>query len=127
VAGELGVVKIATAGEVVDDGGRHFGGCAATNESGEQLRARPWAAGQQVGRGQSRGRGVEDPGGTRPAVTTARYDLRAKGLGAAGLVGGGASAFFSLSFSIVISPAEKIPRTLRSKSSALVAASRAVS
>jgi hypothetical protein len=125
VVGERRVIEVTAGSEVVHDGGGDVDGCAAAHESGEELGARPGAARQQVGRGQPRGRGVEGTGRARTSATTAGYDLRAKGLGA-GLVGG-ASAFFSFAFSNVISPAEKMPRTLRSKSSALVVASRAVS
>src|SRR5215831_4570685 len=80
----------------------------------------PGAAGQEVGGCEPRGPRVESS--ARTART--RYDLLKKEL-PAGETGDGARSVVRCSNDC--SPVEKMPRTFRSKSSALVAASRAVS
>jgi hypothetical protein len=116
LARERGVVHVAPVDEVGDDGGGDVGWGPATVEASGQVRRRPRTAREEVGGGQPRAPRVEDGDSPR------RYDRRAKGLG--GAFPGGA---WSAAASSVCSPVEKMPRTLRSKSSGLVAASRAVS
>jgi len=118
VAREGGVVDVAPAREVGDDLGGDRARRTAPDQARGELRDRPGAPGQEVGRREAGAPGVEDAGGPRPA----RYDRRKKELPVAPITG-----FSSAFCSNVCSPAEKIPRTLRSKSSAFVAASRAVS
>ena len=118
VARERGVVEIAAGDEI----GQHFGGDVrgrpAPAQAPLKLAGRPGAAGQEVGGGQARGPRVESSART----ARGRQDLLKKEppVGATG-------ARSLLRCSNDCSPVEKIPRTLRSKSSALVAASRAVS
>src|SRR6266446_3923282 len=75
---------------------------------------------EKIGRRQARGGGIEEP--------LRGYDRLKKGLAPAaparGCMSGGLSSLFC---SNDCSPVEKMPRTLRSKSSGLDAASRAVS
>jgi hypothetical protein len=112
--------------ELSDQGGGQLGGGAAADEPAGEVGASPRTARQQI-------RG--DPTGGRRGERRARRGLRSYFFLANGLPpgevapgGGGAPATgFFCSPSNVISPVEKMPRTLRSKSSALVAASRAVS
>lgn len=112
--------------EVGNQRGGQLGGGSAADEAPGEVGAGPRAAGQQI-------RG--DPTGGRRRERRARgagrgYFFLAKGLPPGEVVPGGGgvpAAGFFCSPSNVISPVEKMPRTLRSKSSALVAASRAVS
>src|SRR5439155_25296150 len=94
-------------------------GSAAALQAPEELAAGPRPPREKIGRRQARGGGVEEALG--------RYDRLKKGLAPAaparGCMSGGLSSFFC---SNDCSPVEKMPRTLRSKSSGLDAASRAV-
>src|SRR5213593_2797238 len=118
VAGEGLVVEIAAGGEVGDHVvGDGRGRAAPPQPRGESARG-PGAPGQEVGGHEPRGPRVE--GSARTA--RARYDLLKKELPA-----GETGARSVVRCSNDCSPVEKMPRTLRSKSSALVAASRAVS
>jgi hypothetical protein len=117
---------VAAGHQIGDQRSGQFGGSAAADEAPGEVGAGPRAAGQQI-------RG--DPTGGRRGERRARragrsYFFLAKGLPPGEVVPGGGgvpAAGFFCSPSNVISPVEKMPRTLRSKSSALVAASRAVS
>ena len=120
VAGEGGVVEITAGGEVGDDVGGDIRGRAAPSEACGEVARGPGAAGQEVGGCEPRGPRVESS--ARTART--RYDLLKKEL-PAGETGDGARSVVRCSNDC--SPVEKMPRTFRSKSSALVAASRAVS
>jgi hypothetical protein len=124
--GEGGVVQVAASHELGDQrGGQLWGSTAADKPPGEV------GLGPRTARQQVRG----DPTDGRRGERRARrgrpgYFFLAKGLPPGEVVpgGGGTPAMgFFCSPSNVISPVEKMPRTLRSKSSALVAASRAVS
>ena len=115
---ERGVVQVAAGGQVRDDLPRERARRAAANEARGELGDREGTPGQEVGRREARAPGVEDAGGP----SARRYDFLKKELPVA-LITGFSSAFCSN----VCSPVEKMPRTLRSKSSAFVAASRAVS
>ncbi len=108
------VVHVAASDEIGDHLGRDGPGCTPAHEARRQLAAGPGAPGQEVARGEARGAGVED---------ASRRSYRLKKLLPDGVVMDRSSRFSSN----VCSPVEKMPRTLRSKSSALVAASRAVS
>jgi hypothetical protein len=118
VAGEGSVVEIATRGEIGDDLGGDRRRRTAPAQAHPQLVRGPGASGKEIGGGEPRGPRVESS--ARTART--RYDLLKKELPAAET-----GARSSRLCSNDCSPVEKIPRTLRSKSSALVAASRAVS
>jgi hypothetical protein len=125
-AGEGRVVYVASGGELADQNGGQIGRGPAADESPGEVGLGPGATGQQI-RGDPPGGGrVEEPArcGARGYFFLAKGLLPAEVPPADGPVPG--AGFFS-SPSNVISPVEKIPRTLRSKSSALVAASRAVS
>ncbi len=118
VAGEGSVVEIATRGEIGEDLGGDRRRCTAPAQALRQLARGPGASRKEIGGGEPRGPRVESS--ARTART--RYDLLKKEL-PAGETGARSSRFCSND----CSPVEKMPRTLRSKSSALVAASRAVS
>src|SRR5882724_5204579 len=114
------VVHVATLGEVGHDGLGDLGGSATAPEAAGQLAAAPGLAGQKIEGRQSGGLRVQRRGGPRqcyPAFLP--KGLRAAAAGAAVLLPPGCSQ--------VISPVEKMPLILRSKSSGFVAASRAVS
>src|SRR5207244_12757214 len=101
--------------------GRSVGGGGRGPPPGEWRDRRgrgPRASGEEVGGREPRGPRVE--GSARTART--RYDLLKKELPV-----GDRGARSVVRCSNDCSPVEKMPRTLRSKSSALVAASRAVS
>jgi hypothetical protein len=118
VTGEGLIIEIAAGGEIGDDVVGDVRGRASAPESCGEVTRSPGVAGEEVGGRQPRGPRVESS--ARTART--RYDLLKKELPA------GATGARSLDrCSNDCSPVEKIPRTLRSKSSALVAASRAVS
>ena len=118
MAGEGLVVEIAAGGEVGDhrvgDGRRR----AAPAQPRGQIVRGPGAPGKEVGGREPRSPRVESS--ARAART--RYDLLKKELPV-----GATGARSLVRCSNDCSPVEKMPRTLRSKSSALVAASRAVS
>ena len=118
LAREGTVVHVAARGEVDDHGGGHVVRRTATLEAPGELAAGPRPPREEVGRRAARGGGVE--------ATLGRYDRLKKALAALlrGIISGGFSSFFC---SNDCSPVEKMPRTLRSKSSGLDAASRAVS
>jgi len=118
VAGEGGVVEIAARGEIDEDIGDDRIGRAASAQACGQLARRPVAAREEIDGGEPRGPRVESSART----ARGRYDLLKKEL-PVGDTGGRSSRFCSND----CSPVEKMPRTLRSKSSAFVAASRAVS
>ena len=120
VAGERGVVEIAAGDEIGEHGGRDVRGRPAPAQTAFQLAGRPGAAGKKIGGGQARGPRVESSART----ARGRQDFLKKEL-PVGETGAGARSLERCSNDC--SPVEKIPRTLRSKSSALVAASRAVS
>lgn len=120
LAGERGVVEIAAGDEIGEHVGRHVGGRPAAAQAALQLAGRPGAAGEEVGGSQPRGPRVESSART----ARGRQDRLKKEL-PAGETGAGARSLVRCSNDC--SPVEKMPRTLRSKSSALVAASRAVS
>ena len=115
VTGEGGVVQVAARGQIRDDVGGDIGRRAAAPQATGQLGARPGAAREEVG--------GHEPGAA--GVERRRGYFRLNGLGAPGL--GDPSAVFGCSVSNVSSPVEKMPRTLRSKSSGLDALSLAVS
>src|SRR2546428_584870 len=100
-------------------GGRG-GGRPAAPKAPVGLGAGPRPPREKIGRRQARGGGIEEP--------LRGYDRLKKGLAPAaparGCMSGGLSSLFC---SNDCSPVEKMPRTLRSKSSGLDAASRAVS
>lgn len=110
---ERGVVQVATRAEVGDDRRRDVFRRAPPAQPAGELGARPRPAGQEIG--------GDQPCAARIEGRTPGLQDRAKGL--AGPAGGA----FAAPFSKVSSPVEKIPRTLRSKSSGLVAVSLAVS
>ena len=114
VAGERRVVHVAAAGQVGHDLGRDVLRGAATHEAASELARGEGTAGEEVRRREARGPGVED-------LASRAYRLKKE------LAPGVAATFSSFFCSKDASLAEKMPRTLRSKSSALVAASRAVS
>src|SRR5213078_3876854 len=119
LACEDAVVYVAAPGKVDDHGGGHVRRRATTLEAQGELPAGPRPPREEIRRREARGGGVED--------ALARYDRLKKALAPVALRGcmsGGFSSFFC---SNDCSPVEKMPRTLRSKSSGLVAASRAVS
>ena len=118
VAGEGSVVEIATRGEIGEDLGGDRRRRTAPAQAHRQLARGPGASRQEISGGEPRGARVESS--ARTART--RYDFLKKEL-PAGETGARSSRFCSND----CSPVEKMPRTLRSKSSALVAASRAVS
>jgi len=121
VAGECGVVEIAAGDQIGEHFGCDVGGGPAAAQAPLQLASRPGAAGEEVGGGQPRGPRVESSARTaRGRQERLKKELPAGETGAAG-----ARSLFRCSNDC--SPVEKMPRTLRSKSSALVAASRAVS
>lgn len=120
VAGERFVVEIAARGQVGDDRVGDVGRRAAPAQTRREIASGPSAAGEEVGGREPRGPRVEDS--ARTART--RQDLLKKEL-PVGVTGAGARSVARCSNDC--SPVEKMPRTLRSKSSALVAASRAVS
>src|SRR2546428_140343 len=107
---------------LADDARHDRRGIAATQQMVAQPRAqlarRPVAAREEIDGGEPRGPRVESSART----ARGRYDLLKKEL-PVGDTGGRSSRFCSND----CSPVEKMPRTLRSKSSAFVAASRAVS
>src|SRR5262249_12767473 len=129
---------IAAGREVGHDVGRDLVRGAASTQPSRQLGARPRVPREQIGGhepGPPRVQWSRRPGHGSPLLSTritprhgrgaSRVYLRAKGLG-------GASGFLGDSgwapwFSNVSSPVEKMPRTLRSKSSGLEALSLAVS
>src|SRR5213080_1383280 len=114
------VVHVATPGEVGDHLAGHGRGSAAALKAPGELAAGPRPPREKIGRRQARGGGIEEP--------LRGYDRLKKGLAPAaparGCMSGGLSSLFC---SNDCSPVEKMPRTLRSKSSGLDAASRAVS
>ena len=114
------VVHVATPGEVGDHLAGHGRGSAAALQAPGELAAGPRPPREKIGRRQARGGGIEEP--------LRGYDRLKKGLAPAaparGCMSGGLSSLFC---SNDCSPVEKMPRTLRSKSSGLDAASRAVS
>ena len=120
MAGEGLVVEIAARGEVGDHLVGDVGGRATAPQPRGEIARGPGVAGQEVGGREPRGPRVES------SARTARtgQDLLKKEL-PAGVTGAGARSVARCSNDC--SPVEKMPRTLRSKSSALVAASRAVS
>ena len=120
VPGERFVVEIAARGQVGDDRVGDVGGRPAPAQTRSQVARGPGAAGEEVGGREPRGPRVEDS--ARTART--RQDFLKKELP---LEETGAGARSVARCSNDCSPVEKMPRTLRSKSSALVAASRAVS
>jgi len=120
VAREGLVVEIAASGEIGDDRVGDLRGRPAPAQARGQVARGPRAAGEQVGGGEPRGPRVECSARTARTV----QDRLKKEL-PAGEIGAGARSVARCSNDC--SPVEKIPRTFRSKSSALVAASRAVS
>jgi len=118
VAGERLVVEIAASREIGHHRVGNVGRRPAPAQSRGQLARGPRASGEEVGGREPRGPRVE--GSARTART--RYDLLKKELPV-----GDRGARSVVRCSNDCSPVEKMPRTLRSKSSALVAASRAVS
>src|SRR6266852_2761089 len=118
VAGEGRVVEMATRGEIGEDLGGDRRRRTAPAQAHRQLARGPGASRKEIGGGEPRGPRVESS--ARTART--RYDFLKKEL-PAGETGARSSRLCSND----CSPVEKMPRTLRSKSSALVAASRAVS
>ena len=114
------VVEISPRGEVGHYLIGDLRGRTAPAEPSREVAGGPGVAGQQVSGRESRGPRVE--GSARTART--RQDLLKKEP-PAGVIGAGARSVARCSNDC--SPVEKMPRTLRSKSSALVAASRAVS
>lgn len=129
LAREGRVVEVAARDEVGDDDRRDLPRRAPPHQARGEVGARPGTAREEVRRGQAGAAVVE----AARSTGAPRYDCfrekgrpPANGLGPAGFCGsaGAATAFEA---SIVSSPVEKMPRTLRSKSSGLVAASRAVS
>ena len=138
LARERGVVQISTSGEIGNDRIGDLGGGAAADQAPRQVGPGPRTPREQIGRDQSCRTLVELAKRTSPtlaglsgrgAITTSSsasgYGLLKNGLDVGGLAA--ASSCFFFSPSNVSSPVEKMPRTLRSKSSGLVAASRAVS
>ena len=118
MAGEGSVVEMATRDEIGEDLGSDRRRRTAAAQARRQLTRGPGAPGEEIGGDEPRGARVEISARTaRP-----RYDLLKKEL-PAGETGARSSRLCSND----CSPVEKMPRTLRSKSSALVAASRAVS
>jgi hypothetical protein len=118
VASEGLVVEIAARGEIGHDVVGDVRGRASPPQPRGEVARRPGVPGKKVGGYEPRSPRVESS--ARTART--RYDLLKKELPA------GATGARSLDrCSNDCSPVEKMPRTLRSKSSALVAASRAVS
>jgi hypothetical protein len=120
VPGERFVVEVAARDQVGDDRVGNVGGRPAPAQTRSQVARGPGASGEEVGGREPRGPRVEDS--ARTART--RQDLLKKELP---LEETGAGARSVARCSNDCSPVEKMPRTLRSKSSALVAASRAVS
>ena len=121
VAGERFVVEVAARGEIGDDLVRDIRGRAATAQARGEVAGGPRVAREEVGGREPRGPRVE-----RSARTArARQDRLKKELPAGETGAAGARSLARCSKDC--SPVEKMPRTLRSKSSALVAASRAVS
>jgi hypothetical protein len=118
MAGEGSVVEMATRDEIGEDIGSDRRRRTAPAQARRQLTRGPGASRKEIGGDEPRGPRVE--GSARTART--RYDLLKKEL-PAGETGTRSSRLCSND----CSPVEKMPRTLRSKSSALVAASRAVS
>jgi len=120
LAREGGIVQVAAPGEVGDHLSGYGRRSAAAFQAPGEFAASPGPPREEVGRRQARGRDVDQ--------TLCRYDRLKKGLAPAaparGTMSGGFSSFFC---SNDCSPVEKMPRTLRSKSSGLDAASRAVS
>ncbi len=114
VAGEGGVVHVTTLGEVGDDGGGDVRRGAALDQARREVARRPGPAREERAGGEPRAPGVEDGAGRA-------YRLKKEPPEACTT---GRSSFFC---SNDCSAVEKMPRTLRSKSSAFVAASRAVS
>src|SRR5258705_981278 len=112
------VVEVAASGEIGHDVVRNVGGRAAPPQTRGHVARGPRVPGKEVGGREPRGPRVESS--ARTART--RYDLLKKELPA-----GDTGALSVARCSNDCSPVEKMPRTLRSKSSALVAASRAVS
>ncbi len=138
LARERGVVQISTSGEIGNDRIGDLGGGAAADQAPRQVGLGPRTPREQIGRDQSCRALVELAKRTSPtlaglrgrgAITTSSspsgYGFLKNGLDVGGLAA--ASSCFFFSTSNVSSPVEKMPRTLRSKSSGLVAASRAVS
>ena len=121
---ERGVVEVSALREVGDDPVGDVGRRAPSDQATAQVGARPRAPGKKIGRRQA-------GGGQGQRAAGSGYRFRnglAPGVGAGpGPAPGAPGAGFFWSPSNVNSPVEKMPRTLRSKSSALVAASRAVS
>jgi hypothetical protein len=122
VAGEGLVVEIAAGGEVGDYVVGDDCGRAAPPQPRGEIAGGPGVAGEEVGGREPRGPRVESS--ARTARTRRGYLLK-KELpdGETGPAGARSVARCSND----CSPVEKMPRTFRSKSSALVAASRAVS
>jgi hypothetical protein len=120
VAGERFVIQIAARGQVGDDRVGDVRRRPAPAQARRKVARGPGASGEEVGGREPRGPRVEDS--ARTART--RQDLLKKEL-PVGVTGAGARSVARCSNDC--SPVEKMPRTLRSKSSALVAASRAVS
>src|SRR5262249_22120957 len=113
-------VEITARGEVGDDGGGDVRRRAAPAEACGEVARGPGAAGQEGG-----GCGARGPRGRGSArAGRARYAVLEEELPAGGAGDGGRAV---VRCSNDCSPVEKMPRTFRSKSSALVAASRAVS
>ena len=108
------VVHVAAPDKIGHHLGRHRPRRAAAHQPRRELAARPGAPREEVARGEARGAGVED---------VPRRSYRRKKVWPEGATGDRSSLFSSND----CSPVEKMPRTLRSKSSAFVAASRAVS
>jgi hypothetical protein len=116
--GERRVVEIAAGGEIGDDLAGNRRRRAAPAQTSVEVTRGPGVARQEVGGREPRGPRVEDSART----ARARYDRLKKELPV-----GDTGARSVVRCSNDCSPVEKMPRTLRSKSSALVAASRAVS
>src|SRR6185295_18041478 len=127
------IVDVAAVGEIGHHRLGDLGGGAPAPEPAGQLAAAPGLAGQKIEGRQSGGLRVQRRCGRRrgyPAFLP--KGLRAAGAGAAGAMPGWAGAAVDAvvlppGCSQVISPVEKMPLILRSKSSGFVAASRAVS
>src|SRR5712691_9725363 len=123
LAREGGVVQVATIGKIGDHRLGDFGWGAAADQTAREVGASPRPAREEIGGGQARRALIEWEQLARRAPPWG-YGRLKKGLAVGGLA---ASSCFFFSPSYVSSPVEKMPRTLRSKSSGLVAASRAVS
>jgi hypothetical protein len=130
-AGERLVVQVATRYEVSDDGLGDIGRSATTTETARELLSAPGFSREQIEGGQGRGllierrlvpapRGHRLPGRAQPLRKGEVVLARDWATGCGDAWGDGDACQ-------VISPVERMPLTFKSKSSGLVAASRAVS